>query len=198
MSENENNHLLCKAAAEGNTDEVARLVELCDVKCGGNLALREAAKMGQTRCVELLIPHSSARDNESWALRTAAVHGRYECVKLLMGVSDPNDFPFALESASMGGCHKSVALVLQQVSDVKSVTKALETAVINEHYDCVDILYPRADVGAALERLQLIKKSHPYKKCWRPVQDRYDAEQQNTVLREAVGDMQPSSRSAKI
>jgi len=198
VNENENNTLLCDAASLGHTDEVARLVQLCDARWRDNAALRAAAKNGHTRCVELLIPHSSAQDNESWALRSAASYGHYECVKLLMGVSHPDDFPMILGAAAQAGCRKSVALVLQHVSNVESITEALETAVIHKHYDCVDILYPRADVGAALDRLLNDFYSARYEHCWRPVRDRYNAEQQNTVLREAVHDARPSSRTAKI
>lgn len=180
----QNNLLLCEAAAEGNVDDVTRLVQLCDAKWLNNLALREAACCGHTRCVELLIPHSSARDNNSLALREAAANGRHECVKLLMGVSDPNDFPNILRYAAQGGCHKSLALMLPHVSDAKSVTVALETAVIHKRYDCVDVLYPHANVGAALE--SLTNSYAHYQKFWQPLQDRYDAEQQNATLCHAV------------
>lgn len=191
----QNNFSLCEAAAEGNVDDVSRLVQLCDASWFDNLALREAACGGHTRCVELLIPHSSVHKN-SLALREAAANGRHECVKILIGVCDPNDFPNILQSVVRGGCSKSVALVLQQVSNIEIITAALEIAAIHNRCDCVDLLYPHANVGAALE--SLTNSYAHYQKFWQPLQNRYDAEQQNTVLREAVRDVQHSARSAKI
>lgn len=196
MNGNENNHLLCEEASRGHIDDVARLVQLCDARWFNNAALRAAARMGHTRCVELLIPHSSVQDHNSWALREASANGHYECVKLLMAVSDPNDFPVILENVARVGCRKSVTFVLQQVSNVQNVTAALKIAAIHNHYDCVDILYPHADVGAALDCL--IHSYAHHQKFWQPLQDRYNAEQQKTSLECAVGAVEHTFRVSKL
>ncbi len=197
MTYNENNYLLCEAAAEGNVEEVARLVQLCDARWCENAALREAACGNYPLCVELLILHSTAHDNDSWALRDAAEKGHHECVKLLIDVSDPDDFPIVLENATRAGCSKSVALVLQYVSNIRIVTAALEIAVMNSHYDCVDVLYPGANVVAALENLT---SYYPHcQKFWQPLQDRYNAEQQKIALNSAVESTHiPTPRSSKM
>lgn len=194
--EDDNNYELCDAATEGDFDEVVRLVQLCDARWGYNAALRDAAENGHAQCVEVLIPHSTPKENDSWALREACENGHFECVKLLLPHSDPNDFCVALENAAREGCAKSVDLILPQVSNVVALTSALEIAAINGHYDCVEVLYPHANVGRALNNLH--EYYSRYKDNWSGLQDRFDAEQQKIVLEQVVDTPLPPSRLKKM
>ena len=197
MDNDDNNFALCEAVQDGDEAEVARLAQLCDPSWCENAALREAVENNHVGCVQLLIPKSQPHDNESWAMRDAARLGHFECLKLLLPVSAPSDLDETLENAARSGCARSVAFVLEYVDDLHTITGALEIAAVNAHCECVDVLYPKADVCLALHNLKEYY-SH-YHDEWLPLQDRYDAEQQKTVLHGCVDTPKTTAtRRAKI
>lgn len=198
MDNDDNNFALCEAVQDGDEAEVARLAQLCDPSWCENAALREAVEYNHVGCVQLLIPKSQPHDNDSWAMREAAKLGHFECLKLLLPVSDPADLGETLCNAARAGCAQSVAFVLGylgDVDDVRDITTALEIAAMNSHYDCVDVLYSKADVELALKNLKAYYP-HYHDECL-PLHDRYDAEQQKIVLNGCVGGS-TTVRRAKI
>lgn len=122
----ENTKLLLQAAAQGNLDEVWRLIPLSDPKANYSCALDVAAQNGHTSCVELLVPISDPKAGNSFALRWAAANGHTSCVDLLIPVSDPK----AQDSS------------------------ALQFAIAFGHTPCVELLYPVSDPIVALQELQ--------------------------------------------
>lgn len=193
----DNNFALCEAAQDGDEAKVARLVQLCDPSWCENAALREAVENNHVGCVQLLIPKSQPHENDSWAMRDAAKYGYFECLKLLLPVSDPRDLGETLENAARAGCAHSVAFVLEYIDDLHTITGALEVAAVNSHHDCVDVLYPKADVSLALHNLKTYY-SH-YQDEWLPLYERYNAEQQKIVLTTCVDTSKTTAtRRAKI
>lgn len=84
-----NSLFLIEAARNGDSDEVARLIPISDLKATGNKSLQIAAQKGHVECVKLLIPVTNPKAKNNKALCEAANHGHSACVKFLIPVSDP-------------------------------------------------------------------------------------------------------------
>lgn len=152
----ENTKLLLQAAAQGNLDEVWRLIPLSDPKANYSCALDVAAQNGHTSCVELLVPISDPKAGNSFALRWAAANGHTSCVDLLIPVSDPK----AQDSS------------------------ALQFAIAFGHTECVDLLYPISDPVVALQKMQ--QKHHDNYNLWGQLQQMVDAERVRNTLNAEV------------
>lgn len=73
---------------------------------------------------------------------------------------------------------------------------ALLCAAVYSHFDCVDVLYPLADVKKTLENLNLYYSSR--KDQWRFLEERYYAEQQKIVLNACIETPNTTTRVSKL
>lgn len=121
------NKNLIVAAANGNADEVRRLIPLSDSLADKTQALHYAVQNGHFECVKLLIPVSNPKDNNSSALKCAVHYGDLEILELLLPHSNPkaNDSE-ALCIAVLEG-HDMCVSVLHSVSDPKKALECLKT-----------------------------------------------------------------------
>lgn len=162
-----------------------------------NAVVGWAALHGHTECLEYVMnrdQHSNGRHTQTptkrLPLELAAQYRNVECVKLLIGVSSCEAGSAALIAAAKSGCVKSVELLLQGNFEFMGVNLALYFAALNTNCDCVDALYPLANVQQTLEQLNTTQAR--YKNSWRFLEERYCAEQQNIVLNTAVETSQPT------
>ena len=129
----------------------------------------------------------------------AAEAGNTEEVRRLIPITDPRERSnFALRMAAQNGHIKCVKLLIP-LSDPKAKNSyALQATAYYGHPNCVDLLYPVSDVQAAL---QIMQNNDPNKMYWHDLEQRFLADQQNTVLLDEVASMeiiQPTLRQRKI
>lgn len=121
------NKNLIVAAANGNADEVRRLIPLSDSLADKTQALQYAVQNGHFECVKLLIPVSNPKDNNSSALSRAAYYGDLAIIKLLLPHSNPKaNNSQALCIAVLQG-HDMCVGILHSVSDPKKALEYLKT-----------------------------------------------------------------------
>lgn len=158
MSIQTNTKLLAQAAKQGNLKELEKLIAISDPTSNDSEALLLAATWGHTQCVERLIPVSNPNDDDGYFLIYAAQRGQVECLQLLLPYCD----------AKLNN------------------SLALQCAVIGGHWECVDALYAHSDVHVALTDLDNNNARHHYEK-WQPLRERWESEQQQQRLTQAVG-----------
>lgn len=115
---------LIAAAANGDVEEVARLIPLADCRFNGSMAIRKASTYAHHDIVRLLATHSDLLRCDSIVFRRTAGQGNIDLLRLLLPYSDPN--------AQKG--------------------EALAMAVSNQHHDIVNLLLPLVDVSADPDR----------------------------------------------
>lgn len=192
-----NTKLLIKAAEMGKTSELQRLLPISDPKAHDSLALRWAAKHGHIECVHILIPASNPLSMHSQALRNAAEGGFSDCVAALIPVSDPKDNDSEALRWAADERHVECVRLLIPVSNPKDRdSEALQWAARSGAHECVDLLIDVSDVAVAINNLY-IHAPNDYDR-WGFLAQRWDAEQQNTILREHAGTASKFSAARKI
>lgn len=130
-------------------------------------------------------------------LLIAAKHGHVECMNVLLPVSDPQYFWLVLNEAAKQGCVHGVELLLaQKCIEYTDMETPLLCAAVYSHLNCVDALYPLADVQKTLENLNLYYSS--CKNQWRFLEERYYAEQQKIVLNACIETPSTTTRVSKL
>ncbi len=133
--------LLIDAAACGNIDEVQRLHGMGTVDDGS--ALCWAAYYGHSACVAVLrstviIPQKTLRGYSSCDVGLAMILVMME--------------PYPLHLAASQGHAACVRLLLE--TDAPDIDGALAKAALGGHEECMDILYPLANVPATLQHIR--------------------------------------------
>lgn len=169
-------------------------------------AIGAAAANNHAQCVRYLMnpqPNSNGvygtvqRATNTLPLLIAAEHGHVECMNVLLPVSDPQYLWLVLNEAAKQGCLHGVELLLaQNCIEYMVMETALLCAAVYSHFDCVDVLYPLADVKKTLENLNLYYSSR--KDQWRFLEERYYAEQQKIVLNACIETPNTTTRVSKL
>ena len=184
---NSSNTKLIRAARDGQTDEVRRLIPISDPKYDDSAALYWAAAKGHTECVRLLVPVSDANSDEASPLFKSAQNGHAECVQLLLPVTDPIHYPRALNFAAMEGRRDCVEILMRVTDPTDEHSNALRTASRYSRHDIVDVLLETSDPDTALDILMGQYPNAP--QYWQYLKDKveaFHAQQQNQVLRKEI------------
>lgn len=186
---------LFEAIANNNPDDVAWWLSL-----GAPLKVVEGAVMlavqhNSVACLEVLVSTHPLLQHTN-AFYFAAHSGLLECVQLLSPHVTKATFGQALESAARDGRTSTVVFLSEKVEEQSFFNTALRTAALYQQYDCVDVLYPLAQID------EVVRLLHQYfigrRPDWSFLEERYNAEQQKTTLVGAVGAGGHTSRVSKL
>ena len=157
-----NTELLIRAAQEGDTNEVQRLIPLSAPKEQHSQALLQAVRKIHVDCIKVLIPVSNPKDYNDLFLEAVKV-GHEPSIELLMAVADPkfNDSEALFWSTEMR--NSDIIDMLIDVSDVNVVLRNLKKEYSADEswaWECLEeILKARHQkdvLTAAVEEIQTV------------------------------------------
>lgn len=186
---------LFEAIADNNPHDVAWWLSLGAPLKVVQDAVMFAVKHNSVACLEVLVSTHPLLQYTN-AFYGAAQNGLLECVQLLSPYVTKATFGQALESAARDGRTSTVVFLSDKIEEQSFFNTALRTAALRQQYDCVDVLYPLAQIDEVLRLL------HQYfigrRSDWGFLEERYNAEQQKTTLARAVGAGDHTSRVSKL
>lgn len=217
---------LCTAAEQGNTAEVERLISLCTPQMQGSYPLRAAAAGGHVDCLKILLPVSDPLVYQSNALLKAVEKRHTACIELLAPVSsiEQNHFiesiianhwdglslliahsqsknaemaNISLVFAARHGRPEIVTHLIDQADATHHDSAAIVWAIINGHSECVDLLYSLSDMKQVMAHFANTTYQFQNDSVFENVKQRYEAEQQRTVLQKSLEDIQTSHHRAR-
>ena len=143
--------------------------------------LMAAAEKGDTHSVALYV-QSCDEQTKQQLLETAARHNHANCVELLVSECSSGSVGWVLNELIRENCVKGVVCVLEYVDNIRVFNAALGMSALCNQQECLNILYPLADVPLVLRSL----REQYYSYNFNSLENMYNAEQQKTVLTCAV------------
>lgn len=186
---------LFEAIVDNNPQDVAWWLSL-----GAPLKIVEGAVMlavkhNRVACLDVLVSTHPLLPYTN-AFYAAALNGLLECVQLLSPYVTKAAYGQALISAAADGHTSTVVFLSHKIEEQSFLNTALRNAALYQQYDCVNVLYPLAQIDEVLRLL------HKYfinrRPDWGFLEERYNAAQQKTTLVGAVGAVEHTSLVSKL
>lgn len=167
-----------------------------DIEANTGLLIR-AAQEGDTHEVQRLIPLSTPQEQHSQALLQAVRKQHVDCIKILIPVSNPKDYNDLFLEAVKVGYEPSIELLMVVADPKFNDSEALFWSTEMRNSDIIDMLIDVSDVNVVLRNLKK-EYSADESWAWECLEEILEARQQKEVLTTAVEETQTVFQKRKM